>query len=674
MPEWLKGPDCKSGGIRLRRFKSFPAQKFIFEWILKKSNLFSIVTESVSLIARFYKNQSLRLGFFPNTSHDFPSSPHLEEIGYETIPSKWTEQGMLNCQYGDFRFLYDPALGIFKLSHKRLDILNGELQTGQFSSPLFFIELKEGEEIYGFGSVSPKSTRNNITFEIFTSTNTRSRQKKNITNSNLPFFLFRREKIFIGILLNTFLHSTVQTENEIESRRRKGVYIRPKDDTRPIAQDFFIFSGSPKKILQQLFASIGKPFLPPLWSLGAQIQKKSLYHHKIQAILNTVSNFRKKNIPCDAIHFTAKGEHHHSNSAFLWYPKEFSQKNKIQKKIVNIDAECVVEVFPKQNLNGNLTLSQKIKQKRYFQKDIPNSISFDFNWLNQPIKTFNKKKQPLQNWWLQSLYQAIKKHAIPFRLWLLCHKTFPRTQKYAGFILKEKHTKWNDLNGYLQMALNLSLSGAPYYAHCINTPTRSFLYLFFAFMRKSRNTKYFWLWIELNSLMPFFILNSHFFPLKKKHWGLDAKGLSICKKHIQRRYRILPYLYTLAQKMNTEGEIWVRPLFYEFPEIETHKISDQFMIGPSLLVAPVLNLRMKKRRVYLPAGDWYEYETGTLYGGNTTHHFKLSSGYYPLFIRAGYYTPDIHCAKQRKYENHYSRKDYTRNLSGTTNGRFFIFR
>ncbi|MCB1321174.1 MAG: hypothetical protein KDK34_13025, partial [Leptospiraceae bacterium] len=115
--------------------------------------------------------------------------------------------------------------------------------------------------------------------------------------------------------------------------------------------------------------------------------------------------------------------------------------------------------------------------------------------------------------------------------------------------------------------------------------------------------------------------------------------LEIARKHIRRRYRLLPYIYTLFHESHATGAPVVRPLFYEFPELDPELAQDQFMLGSHILAAPVMERGQRMRPVYLPDGDWYEFESGKKYQGGAEHILPAEPGYFPVFVRAGAILP-----------------------------------
>ena len=149
--------------------------------------------EDVSVVGRLYSNQTLRFGVFPELRTDFENTFYLEPIAYNLLSTRWSEQGTLICQHGSTRFLYDPATGIFKLSKKNNDILNGSLQTGQFGRALFFLELQGSERIYGLGAASASVNRNDQKFQLLTQAPTPHASSAFHNFSAFPFFRMREK-------------------------------------------------------------------------------------------------------------------------------------------------------------------------------------------------------------------------------------------------------------------------------------------------------------------------------------------------------------------------------------------------------------------------------------------------------------------------------------------------
>src|SRR5688572_9020711 len=107
------------------------------------------------------------------------------------------------------------------------------------------------------------------------------------------------------------------------------------------------------------------------------------------------------------------------------------------------------------------------------------------------------------------------------------------------------------------------------------------------------------------------------------------------------RYRLLPYIYTLAAGTWFGDGTIMRPLVMDFAaDRRAWDIDDQYMLGPALLVAPVTVFEAREREVYLPAGaEWYEADTGRRLSGGQSYTAAAPRERMPLFVRGGAIVP-----------------------------------
>ncbi len=142
--------------------------------------------------------------------------------------------------------------------------------------------------------------------------------------------------------------------------------------------------------------------------------------------------------------------------------------------------------------------------------------------------------------------------------------------------------------------------------------------------------------MEVASLLPLFFLAEDERDLME---SAPSETRVLFRKHVRRRYRLLPFLQTLLHRAATDGEPPLLPVELVFPATPSGPPLDQFVLGGCLLIAPVFEAGQEVRRVRLPAGVWYEFETGRPHQGNTELEIPLEPGYYPLFVRAGTILP-----------------------------------
>jgi len=121
-------------------------------------------------------------------------------------------------------------------------------------------------------------------------------------------------------------------------------------------------------------------------------------------------------------------------------------------------------------------------------------------------------------------------------------------------------------------------------------------------------------------------------------WSFGEEAYGILSHYLDIRERLRPYIQKHMDIASEDGTPVMRPLFYDFPDDEkSYTIEDQFMFGPDVLVAPVLEAGAISRRVYLPKGSmWTDALTGETQEGGQTIDYAVSIENIPLFTRNGF--------------------------------------
>ena len=137
-------------------------------------------------------------------------------------------------------------------------------------------------------------------------------------------------------------------------------------------------------------------------------------------------------------------------------------------------------------------------------------------------------------------------------------------------------------------------------------------------------------WAQASALMP--LLQFSVGP-----WHFDKECVRLTREASQLHVEFSPYIIRLADAVPRTGEPILRPLWYEFPEDkEAQPITDEFMLGDAVIVAPVLQKGAVARDIYIPAGEWKEYRSGqTVAGGKWLRSWPAPLDTLPVFIKAG---------------------------------------
>ncbi len=161
-------------------------------------------------------------------------------------------------------------------------------------------------------------------------------------------------------------------------------------------------------------------------------------------------------------------------------------------------------------------------------------------------------------------------------------------------------------------------------------------------------------WLEFGTFLPVF--RSHGTDTPREPWQFGKKGdmfYDAITDHIRLRYRLMPYIYSLAAAAHFEGEMIMRSLMSEFPEDDKASlVEDEYLFGPFMLIAPVYRPMYylpgseetkethKSREVYLPKGcGWYDFFSGSYYEGGQTVCAEAPIDRIPVFVREGAVIP-----------------------------------
>jgi len=201
---------------------------------------------------------------------------------------------------------------------------------------------------------------------------------------------------------------------------------------------------------------------------------------------------------------------------------------------------------------------------------------------------------------------------------------------------------WQVLKNEIPAGLNFSLSGIPYW----NTDTGGFFGNRSAGNGDPTNPRYdelFSRWFQFSAFCPMFrVHGSYGLNPGKEFWRFPENTQEVLRTYLNLRYRLLPYLYSTAWQVTSDGATFMRPLVMDFPnDPKVLDIGNQYLFGPAIMVTPVTTAGATNQPVYLPAtsAPWYNFWTGETLPAGQSVEAAASVETVPLFVRPGSIIP-----------------------------------
>ncbi len=237
---------------------------------------------------------------------------------------------------------------------------------------------------------------------------------------------------------------------------------------------------------------------------------------------------------------------------------------------------------------------------------------------------------------IRAVYEGHRRD-VKERCLVLARSAYLGAQQY-GTVLRSSDTgpQWDALKRQVATALNVGASGLAYWSADIGggQPSGSGVG-----PEAAEYAELYARWFEFGAFCPIFLAHSS--RAENEVWSYGDAAEKILVKYLRLRYRLLPYIYSLARKVTETGAPFMRALFMDFPQdLEVRDLRDEYMFGPAFLVAPVVEKGKTGRDVYLPRGAvWYDYWTGRKYAGGQRIFADAPLDVLPLFVKAGSIIP-----------------------------------
>jgi alpha-glucosidase (family GH31 glycosyl hydrolase) len=424
---------------------------------------------------------------------------------------------------------------------------------------------------------------------------------------------------------------------------------------------FVVCSSDPTRIMAEYARLTGHAELPPLWSFGYQQSHRTLASR--EEVLSEAKTFREKKLPCDALIYLGTGfcpsGWNTENGSFAWNSRVFPDPEEMIGQLHRNHFRVVLHaVILADKLRGSAsdacTLSRFDEEEAgcYWdthRKDFAMGVD---GWWPDEGDAMGIAARLARNRMYWEGPQIDRPNERPYAL----HRNgYAGMQRYGSFLWSgDVFSTWETLKTQVPIAINTSLTGIPFWGTDIGgfVPTREFtaeLYLrwfqFGAFCTLFRahgrawKLRLPWGW-NTGDPGPGEIGNYNGAALPDASQLHNAQVEAICRKYLELRYRLLPYLYSSVRECTTTGMPIMRGLWLHYPDDpQAVACSDQYLFGRNLLVAPVMERGATSRRVYLPRGDWFDFWTGERLAGGREINRAVDLETLPLYIPAGSILP-----------------------------------
>ncbi len=518
--------------------------------------------------------------------------------------------------------------------------------------------LPADEHFFGLGDKTGPLDRREQEFSMWNTDAFGFQESTDPIYKTIPFFLSINRGVSYGIFLDNTWRSN------FDFGRSERLAYSFGSEGGPL--DYYFFYGpDPKRVVEDYAYLTGAPPLPPLWSFGYQQSRytytpasrlrevaERLRRDKLPAdVLWLDIDFQEKNRPftIDPKTFTdmpklladLKAEHFHTiaitdlhvaklpNEGYAPYDTGIAGDRFVHNPDGSVFSGVVwpgPSVFPdftqQQSRAWWGTLYKAFVADGFagFWNDMNEPSVFDGPGKTMPLTTVHRIDEPgfvtrtathaeihnvygMQN--ARGTYEGVLRLDPDERPFVMTRASYAGGQRYSVTWTGDNSATWNHLRMSTTMLENLGLSGYAFAGADVggfaNSPQPALL------------TK----WLEIAAFQPIDRDHSSKGTADHEPWVNGPEQEAIIRKFIDTRYRLLPYLYTVAEETSRTGLPMVRPLFLEFP----HATSDghpvdldaggEFMFGPSLLIAPpAYPDTMDKYALTLPGEGWYDYWTG----------------------------------------------------------------
>lgn len=447
---------------------------------------------------------------------------------------------------------------------------------------------------------------------------------------------------------------------------------------------YYLFFGDDVNNVMNAYTQVtGRMPMPPLWAIGYHQCRYSYMDEK--EVLSIAKEMRDRNIPCDTIYLDI----HYMDEyrIFTWNKEAFPDMKGMIDKLHAMGMKLVIILDPGTKVDEGYVgydsgLEQDIfinypdgkpvagvvwpglchfpdftseKARQWWVEQLSPLLACDvdgiWNDMNEPL-IFDDELPPLSlpdytqqdkegrggnHLELHNIYgtlmgmasrTALDKHRPNKRQFSIVRAGAAGAQRYTSSWTGDNLSTWDELALSISMTLQMGLSGLAFTGADIGG------------FGRDCDGELLARWTQAGALMPFFRNHSAVNTIRQEPWSFGQPYEDIIREAIALRYRLMPYLYTAFAQNAYKGYPIIRPVFMAEPKnTQLRNIDDCYLLGEKVLVAPILKPASIRRTVYLPEGDWYNFNTNQRYAGKQIINVEAPLDTLPIFIKSGTVLP-----------------------------------
>ena len=587
------------------------------------------------------------------------------KVSYEGWISYYNQKGeLLTAEYWRNRNRINRYCVPLRVDARELKPIPG---TNDFSLAARF-EAFDDEKIFGMGQYQEKHlNKKGATLEL---------AHRN-SQASVPFYISSRGYGFFwnNPAIGTATFGTNKTEWTARSTKKL---------------DYFITAGdSPAELEEQYSAATGRSPMMPEYGLGYWQCK--LRYRTQDEILAVARKHKALGLPMDAIvvdffHWTRQGD-------FKFEPRYWPDPDAMVKELKELGIETVVSVWP--TIDERSENYGEMADKGYLVNP-DRGLNYHMSWMGNTVfydtthpgaREFvwekckeNYYKKGIRCFWLdeaepeygpydfdnyryfagpalqctniypvmyaKGFYDGLKQEGEK-EILSLVRCAWAGSQKYGTLTWSgDIHSSFRAMREQLQAGLNMCLAGIPWWTSDIGGFVGGDI-------SDPKFKELLVRWFAWGAFCPVFRMHGERSPWYEREeefingvrqltsgqdnevWSFGEENFEILKKYLFIRERLRPYIRECMKEASENGSPIMRPMFYDFHEDKTAwETEDQYMFGPDILVAPVMEEGVTTRTVYLPEGEsWTESFTGKKYEGGQTVVAEAPIDIIPVFVR-----------------------------------------